>query len=219
MKKENTRRGFTQINWVGQALPDNAPVKRHPSSLISGKNTPYCQVEPDLHKRRAGFTLIELLVVVLIIGILAAVAVPQYQKAVEKARATEAVLTISTLEKAIDRWILENGIPSNTTFFLGDGSNSYYTYGNLDIELSCEEENQYQCVSKNFTYDAYMTTPGLQDIVAHRRNDDPFYVLHAQRTGTINTWTRKCGYSGSVSKAVCDSLVPNGWESLEEYDY
>ena len=60
-------------------------------------------------KNKQAFTLIELLVVVLIIGILAAVAVPQYQKAVEKSRVTTLLSAMKTIADAQDAYYLANG--------------------------------------------------------------------------------------------------------------
>ena len=86
----------------------------------------------QLLKSRKGFTLIELLVVVLIIGILAAIAVPQYFKVVEKGKFAETMQWINGLKGAQERYLAKNGIyyegsVSPTTFDVNLGTMGKYT--------------------------------------------------------------------------------------------
>ncbi len=96
-------------------------------------------------KNSHAFTLIELLVVILIIGILAAVAVPQYQKAVKKAHFMEWVTTSETIAKAIDLYILENGFSTNDVNFTGAANKKN---GFLDIESLFNKCSSWYCFNK-----------------------------------------------------------------------
>ena len=96
-------------------------------------------------KNKQAFTLIELLVVVLIIGILAAVALPQYQKAVEKAKAAQALTMLKSVYQAAKSYVLANGawpasfdelaleVPWNTTHQFYKGQREI---GNSDWAVS-----------------------------------------------------------------------------------
>lgn len=63
----------------------------------------------DYQAQKEGFTLIEILVVILIVGILAAVALPQYQKVVWRSRSTEMKVFAKNLADAQGVHYLNNG--------------------------------------------------------------------------------------------------------------
>lgn len=70
--------------------------------------------------RQKGFTLVELMIVVIIVGILAAVAIPMYTEATEKARATECVAALGTIRSALRNYYAEHITYVNANFTDGN---------------------------------------------------------------------------------------------------
>ncbi len=159
-------------------------------------------------KTTQAFTLIELLVVVLIIGILAAVALPQYQKAVEKAQMSEAVTLVRAIANA------------NQLFYLANGR---YAAQNeidlLDIQIPGEHPNS-SSFAERIKTKYFMYSPGgygTTHIAVAQRNvnnaisSDNYYIYIDQpNPDRIRCFTYSGGQSSVIQRKLCEELDARG---------
>lgn len=137
--------------------------------------------------KNKGFTLIELLVVVLIIGILSAVALPQYQRTVEKSRTAEAWINLHALSTAVQEYCLAN--PNDNVSLdnlIIEPKSDHYTYA---VRSYLGQSNM-RCQDK--------TAFGLHAVGEY--NGKTYYLMTSQSGG------RRCAVDEGGDDSICKML-------------
>jgi prepilin-type N-terminal cleavage/methylation domain-containing protein len=72
------------------------------------------------NSRNAGFTLVEIMIVVAIIGLLAAIAIPNFVRARTTSQMNACINNLRQLDGAVQQYALENKLASTATYALAD---------------------------------------------------------------------------------------------------
>ena len=125
-------------------------------------------------KKQAGFTLIELMIVVAIIGILAAVAVPQYQTYTKKAKFTEVVQAAQGFKSQVEICIQNRD----------DASATVNTCGNNSGGVGSAPAAYGRVASVSVTSNGVITATGTSEL------NSATYILTPSASASAITWAK-----------------------------
>ena len=174
-------------------------------------------------QKSLGFTLIELLVVVLIIGILAAVAVPQYEKAVWKSRTAALITAVKSIGEAASVYQLANGTYPKE-------------FSELDVDLDLPiKGGGVQCgntlgsssdgVRGNDMYEVMLNVSGSFSLVSSNFKKGPYrcggfaYVIKkfgSASPGQVYCWEYANGGFTAGQGEFCEKIMKSTYEGTSD---
>ncbi len=153
---------------------------------------------------RSGFTLIELLVVVLIIGVLAAIALPQYQKAVLKSRYSGLMPIANAVANAQEIYYMEKGNYSTDITQLDIKAPSGGASAEIEVNDGTDTRFDYVLATRT-------DAPGLAYVVYQKHSEQFPGTIMCEANEELNSQATWLCHDSLKGNQATGSLLGDGW--------